>query len=258
MAERCAVVQFSTGVGSAEVAYRAVGSYEQVVLLTADTTIEDEDNWRFAREVVADLGSPEWVILRDGRNPMEVGRDRRCIPSNWMKVCSMELKTKPMRTYIEGRWTPDECVILLGYDWTEGPRIEAALPKWEPYSVGNPLAGEPFLQKWEVLDLMRERGIEPPRLYATGAPHANCGGGCVRSGQAAWKRLLDWNPERYGEWEEEEAESRAFLDKDVAILRHRGGPLKGKPLTLRDFRLRLEVQPSMFDQSDEGACGCTE
>ena len=255
--KRVAVVQFSTGAGSAEAAYRAVDAHPEVVLLTADTTIEDEDNWRFAKEVAADIGSPEWVILRDGRNPMQVGRDRSCIPSNWMKVCSQELKTKPMRAYIEARWTPEECVILLGYDWTEGPRIEAALPKWAPYQVECPLAAEPFLEKPQVLNRMRERGIEPPRLYATGAPHANCGGGCVRSGQAAWKRLLDWNPERYREWEAEEEESRAFLGKDVAILKHRSGPQKGKALTLRDFRLRLQAQPSLFDPTDEGACGCT-
>ena len=252
-----AVVQFSTGVGSAEVAYRAVADYDDVVLLTADTTVEDEDNWRFAKEVAADLGSPEWVILRDGRNPMQVGRDRSCIPSNWMSVCSQELKTKPMRAYIESRWAPDECLILLGYDWTEKPRHLKAIEPWKPYRIESPLDGPPYLTKADMLGRMRERGIEPPRLYATGAPHANCGGGCVRSGQAAWKRLLDWDRARYLEWEAEEQESRRHLGKDVAILRHRSGPNEGKPLTLRTLRERLDVQPSMFDRDDEGACGCT-
>ena len=128
-------MQFSTGAGSAEVAYRAVTDYDEVVLLTADTAVEDEDNWRFAREVVADLGSPEWVVLRDGRTPMQVGRDRSCVPNNRMAVCSELLKRKPLRAYIEKRWTPDECVVLLGFDWTEEHRFAACLAPWQPYTV---------------------------------------------------------------------------------------------------------------------------
>ena len=252
-----AVVQFSTGAGSAEVAYRAVGAYDEVVLLTADTTVEDEDNWRFAKEVAADLGSPEWVVLRDGRNPMQVGRDRSCVPSNRMAVCSQELKTKPLRAYIEGRWTADECVILLGFDWTEDHRHAKSVEPWKPYRIESPLMAPPFLAKSQILDRMRERGIEPPRLYASGASHANCGGGCVRSGQAAWRRLLNWDRSRYLTWEAEEETSRQHLGKDVAILRHRSGPAKGSALTLRSFRERLEADPSLFDPEDEGACGCT-
>ena len=47
------LVQFSTGVASAEVAWRLVAEHgpADVVLLTADTRVEDEDNWRFGREV---------------------------------------------------------------------------------------------------------------------------------------------------------------------------------------------------------------
>jgi hypothetical protein len=86
-------VQYSTGVASAEVAWRVVAEHgaENVTLLTADTRREDEDNWRFGREVADRLGC-EWVILADGRTPMEVGRDRKCVPSNRMAVCSQILK----------------------------------------------------------------------------------------------------------------------------------------------------------------------
>lgn len=251
------MVQFSTGIGSAEVAYRAAATYAEVVLLTADTTVEDEDNWRFAKEVVADLGSPEWVVVRDGRNPMQVGRDRSCVPSNRMAVCSQELKSKPLRSYIESRWTADECVILLGFDWTEEHRHARSVEPWAPYQITSPLMESPYLAKSQVLDLMRSRGIEPPRLYATGAPHANCGGACVRSGQAAWRRLLNWDRDRYLEWEAEEETSRQHLGKDVAILRHRSGPANGTALTLRAFRLGLEADATLFDRADEGACGCS-
>ena len=252
------VVQYSTGLASAEVAFRAVEADREVVLLTADTTIEDEDNWRFAREVHQALGEPEWHILRDGRHPMQVGRDESCIPNNRMAVCSKILKREILRKYIDGRWgaTPNAIVVLLGYDWTEPHRVEASRPFWSPYQVASPLLERPYFQKGDLATWRAVRGIEPPRLYLTGAPHANCGGGCVRGGQVEWRRLLFWNRSRYLWWEAEEERSRVELGKDLAIMRHRSGPLKDKPLLLRAFREGLEADATLFDGDDQGACGC--
>ncbi len=250
------VVQYSTGAGSAEVAWRVVDKYgaENTVLLSADTKVEDEDNWRFAKEVADRLGA-EWVILADGRTPMQVGRDERCVPNNRMAVCSKILKRQLLRKYIDERFDPDETVIYLGYDWTEEHRIKAAWPQWKPYRVAAPLTEPPLLTKGAMLDLFRQRGIEPPRLYAQGFAHANCGGACVRGGQAQWALLLEVNPERYREWEREEEDSRVFLGKDIAILRDRRGGTT-KPLTLRAFRERLQGEDPKYDDTDWGTCGC--
>ncbi len=149
---RTAVVQFSTGLASAEVAFRAVEAGRTVVLVTADTTIEDEDNWRFAHEVVAALGQPEWVVLCDGRNPMEVGRDRSCVPNNRMAVCSRILKREIIRRYMDERWGDDPAAIevLLGFDWTEPHRHEASVAPWAPYEVDSPLLRPPYWQKGAV------------------------------------------------------------------------------------------------------------
>lgn len=156
-------------------------------------------------------------------------------------------------------------VLALGLDWTEEHRIEGRTvrgeyrpgtrERWLPFATEYPLNEPPHVAKAQLLDAMRDRGIEPPRLYATGAPHANCGGACVRAGQAEWERLLRWNRPRYLEWEAEEQETRELLGKDVAILRdRRGGSVT--PLSLRSFRERLERNPSLFDADDEGACAC--
>src|SRR3954447_14324432 len=77
------VVQFSTGIGSAEVLRRVVECHGRadVLALTADTLAEDDDNWRFAREVIRFL-SCSWVVLADGRTPMQAGRDERVVPNN--------------------------------------------------------------------------------------------------------------------------------------------------------------------------------
>jgi len=250
------IVQFSTGVASAEIAWRLVGQHgrDAVLLLTADTRKEDADNWRFAHEVHGRLGC-EWVVLADGRTPMQVGRDRRVVPNNRMAVCSLILKRKLLRDYLDAHIDPAIAAIYLGYDWTEVERIKKAAPNWAPYMVRTPLADHPFVSKPDLLQAFRDRGIEPPRLYAQGFPHANCGGACVRGGQAQWELLLRVNRPRYLEWEADEEQTRAELGKDVAILRDRnhGGMT---PLPLRTFRERIDAQPGLFDCDDWGACGC--
>jgi hypothetical protein len=210
--------------------------------------------WRFAREVVDRLGCV-WTILTDGRTPMQVGRDHRVVPNNRLAVCSRVLKRELLRKHIDTNYDPVDTVIHLGFDWTEPHRIEAARPNWNPYRIECALTEPPYLFKDQMLALFRERGIEPPRLYAQGFVHANCGGACVRGGQAQWELLLRVNRPRYLEWEAEEEMTREYLGADVSILRDRtGGPVK--PLTLTAFRQGLESQPELFDGDDWGACGC--
>lgn len=250
------MVQFSTGAGSALVAYRAVEKYgvERVVLQTANVKAEDHDNWRFAVEVYKDLGKPKWEMLTDGRTPMQVGRDLRVVPNNRMAVCSRVLKRELIRKHLDENYDPRVDVVMLGFDWTEEHRLEKALPNWEPWRVEAPMMEPPYMEKPAVLDWLRGRGIEPPRLYAAGFSHANCGGACVRGGQAQWALLWDWNPERYMEWEAEERETRIMLGKDVAILRDRGGG-ESKPLSLERFR-KERLPGGDFDHEDWGQCGC--
>ena len=252
------IVQFSTGIGSAEVLRRVVTEHgkKDTVALTADTLVEDEDNWRFARQVIKLLGC-SWITLAHGRTPMQVGRDVRVIPNDRMAVCSRILKRELLRKFIVEHYDPDDSIMYLGFDWTEPHRFEAAKAPWRPYTIACPLVDPPYFQKADLLNEWRERGIEPPRLYAMGFGHANCGGACVRGGQAQWELLLRKRPDVYAEWEQEEQTSREVLNKDVAILRSRRGGTS-TPLTLRDCRKSLQTSPAMFDPDDWGACNCMD
>lgn len=254
------LVQFSTGVGSAEVALRVWAEHgpASMALITADTRVEDEDNWRFAREVVATfMPDVPWYVWADGRTPMEVGRDERVVPNNRMAVCSRVLKRELIRKNMERIFDPAESIVYLGFDWTEDRRFAASVGPWEPWTIAAPLMDPPYRTKADLLDGFRARGIEPPRLYAQGFSHANCGGACVRGGQAQWELLHRVNQPRYVEWERAETQIRTELGKDVAILRDRTGG-RTTPLSLRAFRFRLEATPTLFDGDDWGACGCTE
>lgn len=257
------VVQFSLGITSAESARLVAESGEPFVLLTANTRIEDDDCWRFGRDVWGYLGQPTWHVITDGRTPMQVGRDRRCVPSDRMTVCSQHLKIEPLRRFINRNYDPTKDQVVLGFDWTEPHRHPQPGGPWEPWTTECPLGAPPadaslndlLDPKPGLLKAWRARGIEPPSLYDEGFQHANCGGGCVRAGQASWELLLRVHPDRYRSWEDDEEGIRAMLGKDVAMMTEtvRG---ESRPLTLRRFRQRIEAQPSLFDGSDWGACNC--
>jgi len=113
------------------------------------------------------------------------------------------------------------------------------------------------VDKADLFDALRARGVEPPRLYADGFEHNNCGGFCIKAGQAQFERLLRTNRDRYLEHEAKELDLRAFLEKDVAIMRDRGDD-DSRPLTMQEFRERIEVpgQEALFDTTDWGSCSC--
>lgn len=252
---------FSSGAGSWAAARRVADEYgtEGLVLLFADTLIEDEDNYRFLDEAAADIGG-QLVKVSEGRDPWQVFRDRRFIGNTRADVCSRILKREYLRKWLDEHCDPERTVVYVGIDWSEQHRLPAIQANHEGWKVEAPLCERPLISKQDALDDLRARGIEPPRLYAVGFAHANCGGGCVKAGQAQFELLLRWHPERYRWWEEQEQGVRELLAREgedvreVAILRDRTGG-DTRPLTLREFRERLEAQPSLFDADDWGA-GC--
>jgi hypothetical protein len=80
--------------------------------------------------------------------------------------------------------------------------------RWATRSIihccGSRGSGEPYQ------DVIREEwGIEPPRLYAMGFPHNNCGGRCIKQGVKEWLRLRYHFPERFEVMKQWELAQRA-------------------------------------------------
>jgi len=250
------VVMFSGGVGSWATAQRVAERHgtKDLILLFADTKMEDQDLYRFLDEAAANVGG-QFVKVAEGRDPWKVFFDRRFLGNSRIDPCSSILKREFLRRWIEDRLDPSDTTIYLGIDWTEIHRMERSAKYWKPWTVEAPLCEKPYLDKDEQLTALEVAGIRMPRLYTMGFPHNNCGGFCIKAGQAHFKLLLEKMPERYRYHEEMEQRLRQHLEKDVAILRHRGGPHKGKPLTLRDLRLKLEAKGEV-DPHDWGGCGC--
>lgn len=249
------VVMFSGGAGSWYTAKRVAEAHgtEELYLLFADTLMEDEDLYRFLDEAAENVGG-ELIKLIEGRDPWEVFFDVRFLGNTRIDPCSRILKRQFLRKYLEDNFDPERTVVYLGIDWTEEHRFVKAQKYWEPWITSAPLCGPPFVMKDEVLALMRDEGIEPPRLYEMGFPHNNCGGFCIKAGQAHFKLLLQKMPERYAFHEAQEQRLRNYLGKDVAILRDRRGG-QTRPMTLREFRERVMANGEI-DEFEWGGCAC--
>lgn len=248
---------FSGGITSWAVARRVVDQHgsDAVTLLFADTSIEHEDLYRFVHESAARLGA-ELVWLRDGRTPFDVFRQVRFIGNDRAAPCSRELKQKPCRAWIDEHCDPDTTTIYVGIDWSEIHRLAPIRRAYLPWQVEAPLTEPPYSDKRNLLDECREWGVEPCVMYRQGFPHANCGGGCVRAGHAAWAHLLRADPAQFASWEQAEADLRGELGQG-SILADRAGGGPRRALSLTQFRERADDDAlALFDLDDWGGCGC--
>lgn len=249
------LILFSSGISSWAAAKRKANQEgtEGMILLFADTLIEDEDNYRFLDEAAKNIGAP-LVKISDGRDPWEVFQDRRMIGNSKVDPCSAHLKRKLL-----DRWRGEHCslektTMTLGISWDESHRFDRVKKICHPWKYSAPLCEKPWLSKADTLKWAREEELEPPRMYRMGFAHANCGGFCVKAGHATFKLLLENFPERYREHEEKELALMADLDNGYSILRDRRGGVT-KAMTMREFRLRLEKDKDDYEL-DFGGCQC--
>jgi hypothetical protein len=254
------LVFFSGGIGSWLSAKR-IAKQEDVhhlTLLFADTKIEDEDLYRFLPEAVDNLrqdAEVEFVTIADGRDPWEVFEAVKFIGNSRVDPCSRVLKRDLMQKWRDEHCDPKHTTLYYGIDWTEIHRLDRIRKRTPGWDIEAPLTEPPYLNKKEMIELLKAENIKPPRLYDLGFAHNNCGGFCVKSGQAQFARLLHTMPERYAYHEKKESTLAAKIGKNVSILRDRKGGA-ASPLSLKAFRERVEMQPNLFDKNDWGGCGC--
>jgi 3'-phosphoadenosine 5'-phosphosulfate sulfotransferase (PAPS reductase)/FAD synthetase len=252
------IVNVSGGLTSFEALRRTLEKHgkDNTHAVFADTLIEDEDLYRFLddQERYFDIKIER---IADGRTPWQVMKDSRCIklPRIDMAPCSKALKRQAIDRAVNARYAEGEYTRVFGMDWTEMHRIDRLTAALDPEPVWFPLIEKPFVDKCQIAAFLEAIGIKVPRLYSLGFTHNNCGGGCVKAGQAHWARLWQTMPERYLLWEAKEQEIREHLGKDVTILRmHRNKQFH--KVTLKEFRERLESGDTQYDKDDWGGCGC--
>lgn len=254
------VLSLSGGVASAVAGERAGQRYgwENITLWAANTRWEDSDLWRFMDDICHRWGKVP-VIGSDGRTPLQVAEDHSIIPNQKIAPCSRELKIKPFLAFLAS--VPKPVTVLLGLDWAEQHRMAAPKRAYEAIdgvTVDFPLMWRPFETRPYQVVVRDDWGITPPRLYAMGFPHNNCGGRCVKQGIREWQRLALNFPERFAEvrdWEQAQR-AKGGARADYAICRDQtGGDVK--PLTLAEIEQRAQPGDDEESQEDMFACMCS-
>lgn len=257
------IVSISGGVGSYFTLKRVLekANKEDVIPVFMDTLAEDGDLYRFLDDIEKKLDI-QIVRLCSGQTPLGLAFDKKFLWNSRIASCSIELKSKPFRKWLNENYQPDECILYLGIDWTETHRCIAIRRNYEPYQVEFPMCEKPWIDKDEMITNLKDEGIEIPRLYKLGFAHNNCKGCCVKAGIGQYRNLLLKDRITYLEFENKEEEFRNKYNKDVSVLKR-----KGQVFTLRELRRIVEnegQQLSLFDYepltkeecNDIGGCSC--
>jgi len=250
------VVMMSGGIGSWAAAKRVAEKHgtDDLVMLFADTMMEDEDLYRFIHEAAINIGG-ELVIIKDGRTPWEAFKSARFIGNSRIDPCSKLLKRDVLNKWRDDNCDPNHTTIYIGIDWTESHRFQRMLNYVGEWDYQAPMLEAPFITKSEMLEMLDAEGIKRPRLYEMGFAHNNCGGFCCKAGHSHFRLLLRTMPERFA-WHEEQERILRAQGINGTILTSRVNGTK-KLLTLEEFRLREENSPELFEEDDLAkGCGC--
>lgn len=246
------IVFYSGGISSFVAAKLAIEKYgtEKTELVFTDTKTEDEDLYRFLKES-ADALSAKLKVLADGRDVWQVFSDVRFVGNSKVDPCSQYLKRKVAKKYVNE--TCDESALLVfGIDEFETHRIPAIEKNYLPRRCWFPLT-ETIIGYSQRFEILRRLNIRPPRLYELGFSHNNCGGFCVKAGQAHFANLYRTMPERYNYHAQKELAAIKSGINHKGIIRVTNNNQK-RYMTLEEFKEHIES--SLFDAHDVRGCGC--
>lgn len=238
------VVGYSGGVTSAWCLQWALQQFprEEVVALFHDTKREDEDTYRYLREMAVKLDIA--ITERsDGRSVEEVEDDEHALANNRMAFCSRILKAEQKEKYFDELRAAgvSEIVLVLAFSAKEEQRVQRAWANAQRggYTVRFPLI-ETGTTKQETADWSHAIGVRIPRMYEW-SDHANCVG-CRRGGKAYWLAVAENRPDVFAAMVEREREWGHTFLKDTTLHQLKVVGLK------RDVKRREAI--------DIGACEC--
>lgn len=248
------IVSLSGGIGSYITLKRVISKYgkDDVIAVFCDTLYEDGDLYLFLEKIEKKL-KISIVRLCSGKNPVQLQFESKFVFNSRVALCSKMLKSKVFNDWLKENYSPEECVLFMGIDWSEAHRCEAITRNYQPYEVEYPLCQE-MLFKSEYFKELEEDGIEIPRLYKIGLTHNNCGGRCVKAGIGHWLQLLEKDRNRFIEAENDELALQRLIGENYTHLKR-----NGRPYSLHQLRIEKERQLTIFDFeecNDFGACTC--
>lgn len=209
-------VWFSCGAASAVALKKTVEKYGNLCTVRAinnPVKEEDADNRRFLADVANWVG----LEIEDARNvsypegsAVEVWRKRRFMSGRFGAPCTQHLKKEARQQWENanrGDW------MVFGFTAEERSRHE----RFSLTERSNllPILIDAGLTKEDCYAIIREAGIELPRVYSMGYPNANCIGCVKATSPTYWNHVRKQNPEVFAE---RAAQSREL---GVRLVRHK-------------------------------------
>lgn len=188
------IVFYSMGICSAYIACRLQDECREPLCLFSDTKREDEDTYRFGRQVAERWGL-NVVEASHGGDLWDYFAAKHMIPARQLSPCSRDFKILPSRAYLQSVSEPYR--VAYGYDMDEERRAERTRQNWDlPGAVWFPLM-EWDVSKAQCFGYFLSHGIAPPRMYQH-FQHANCLP-CKNFREKDWIALAYHYPEKFAE-----------------------------------------------------------
>jgi 3'-phosphoadenosine 5'-phosphosulfate sulfotransferase (PAPS reductase)/FAD synthetase len=165
------VVFYSGGIGSWAAAKRVAKEHgtDGLVMLFADTKIEDEDLYRFLHESAGNVGG-ELVIVQHGLDPWEIFKQERFLGNSRIDPCSKILKRQLLRSWINKHCDPSVDRLYMGIDWSESHRADRSMLFWQGWDIRFPMCDPPYIDKHEMISDLEEGGGVSSKVISNGFP----------------------------------------------------------------------------------------
>lgn len=243
------VCWFSQGVTSAVAAKIAKDAWIGKVplsLVSCDTGSEDDDNWRFARDVSNWLDLPLEIIKSEKYvDTFDVYEKTGYLVGTAGARCSLELKKMPRRKYEDLGGD----LQVFGFDMNEKKRAKE-------FSKNNPEVWTWFplieigITKNDARQMLLSAGIAEPATYGEGFKNANClKRGCVKGGMGYWNHVRKMRPAVF--------ENMAKMERarGHAICRREERGPNGERLKIPVFLDELPPDAGDYDSEPAFQCG---
>lgn len=224
-------------------------------------TYAGNPEWRaFLRQLRNDVSEamPELIWLVEGRDPIEIFRDRRFLGNSRIDPCSKHLKREVLDAWREANADKQQDVFLVGIGSHESHRYERLASRMaeDGWIYEAPLIGT-LEGEFGPFGYLAKAGIERPRLYRRGYVHNNCGGFCIKAGHAHYRNRFYVDRERYEYDAMIERKLAEYLGSDISIMTDRSGDNIKKLLSLDEYAERLLSNPqTSFIPYVQGSSGC--